>query len=79
MEVAQIKENEDGSAEFSFDMTDNEAELMFQNGLRALQMPCEDHCFHQYKKARDAVSELGIMDAIVKGVKSAQEGQITSS
>jgi hypothetical protein len=80
MQVISEKENDDGSADFTFDMTDDEVRIMFENGIKAvmLEFP-EDHCTSQYKAAKDAIIQLGIMDAIVKGIKSVEKSQTTST
>ena len=72
-------EVQEGGTKFSFDMTSREQEVMFENGLKSLNSrKVEDHCYTHYKKARDAVIKLGIMDAIVKGIKHEEERQATS-
>lgn len=79
MEVTEVKENEDGSADFMFDMTDEEAELLFKAGLKAAQEGAEKFAEIQYEKARSAIIELGIITGISRGIQQVYEEKTTSA
>lgn len=75
MEVVLIKENEDGSADYTFDYTDEEFDAMLHGGIRLVLKEPEEHCGPQHKAAVEALVQLATITGIVSGVKKFKTGQ----
>ncbi len=79
MEVNEIRENEDGSAEFEFTMDEVEHEMLFEAGLRAISADPEEFCVEHHKSAKEAVIRLGVMTGIALGIQYAQEAKASTT
>lgn len=79
MEVREVRENEDGSADYDFDLTDEEAEALFLAGLAAMQLPPLKHTESQYEEAKTALTRLGIVVGIVRGIENVEKSKQVST
>ena len=79
MEVVQVQENTDGSAEFQFDMTEPEADILFIKGLELLKEKPLEYTGEQYNEAREAVIKFALITGIVESVQKHEKAQTTTN